>query len=103
VLIIPDCVGPGGVIDVVVVVVLVLDVVELDLDVVELDLDVVDPEDVRDEVDNAEVEAAALLGIGTVLFTETTVSVVIRIDEIVDKVQVKITVPLSLAFHDMGT
>jgi hypothetical protein len=96
VLIIPDCVGPGGVTDVVVVVVLVLDVVELDLDVV-------DPEDVRDEVDDAEVEAAALLGIGTVLFAETTVSVVIRIAEIVDKVHVKVTVPLSLAFHDMGT
>jgi hypothetical protein len=72
-------------------------VVVLVLDVAELDLDVVDPEDVRDEVDDAEVEAAV------VLFTETTVSVVIRIDEIVDKVQVKVTVPLSLAFHDMGT
>lgn len=68
--------------------------------IIKLDLDIIDPEDLEDEVDT-EVKAAVPLGIGTILFIETTVSIVIRIKDIVDKVQVKVTVPLSLAFHDM--
>jgi len=65
--VIPDCVGPGG-----------------DVDVVEFD------------------DATVLLT-NHVLFTETTWLVVIRTGVTVVRVQVKVTVPLSLAFHVIGT
>lgn len=72
-------------------------VLELDVDKVVLALDVIEPEDVDDEVDDAEVV------IGTVVAFEITVSVVIVYEETVVNVQVKVTVGPWLEFHDIGT